>query len=710
MWQDTLISANGYKALSIRIFGAVPVSALVWYFSRNLGLRRFIYFTSAFFWLSYACFIAAIFIIYEPGPFGLTSSIGLGSFLILLFGVFTFSNLRIWASLLVGLLVLLVYTISVAFWTAADLVNFIMGDFLTAVAIVAGAATKTLFTERAQRRLFETSELLRESYNTVEQQVQERTAELQVTNTRLTAEITERKRAEDALLKNEAKQRAMIENIVDVIAIIDQDAINIYMSPNIERWFGWKPEDVIGKATGKIIHPDDLKRAQNVFDRLYEEVNSAITAECRFLCKDGSYKWIEFTAVNLLHEPDIAGVLLSFHDITERKYGEEERLRLEQQFHHAQKMESLGVLAGGIAHDFNNILTVILGHCYMAKSDYIPETEYKEVFLKIEAAGNRAADLCRQMLTYAGKTPLVQTRVNLRPLIDEVVKILQAAIKKHVSITLDLGCNVPEIKGDTGQIQQIIMNLIINAAEAIGDKNGTIRVVLSITVFEATQTGIDTFGTAILPGRYASIEVTDTGCGMDTETQVRIFEPFYTTKFTGRGLGMSAISGIIKSHEGILQLTSTPGVGTTFKIFFPVPKTSGDAETSSTTISLTEKTGGTILLVEDEETLRVMGKTMLDAMGFSAMTASNGSEALEIYRERGSEINVILLDLIMPVMGGIQAYHELRKISPAIPIIICSGYGVESVEDVIGNDPHAGFVHKPYKPDELRDVVVKMMG
>jgi len=201
MWQDTLISTSGYKAINIRLFGALPFSALAWYLSRNLGARRFISYISAFFWLSYACFTAAILIIYEPGPYGLTSSTGLGSFLLILFGVFTFSNLRFWASLLVGFLIFLVYTVSVALWTKVVFVDFIMGDFLTVVALVLviGAAAKTLFTDRARRRLFETSEQLSESYNTVEQQVRERTTELQVTNTQLTDEITDRKQAEEKL-------------------------------------------------------------------------------------------------------------------------------------------------------------------------------------------------------------------------------------------------------------------------------------------------------------------------------------------------------------------------------------------------------------------------------------------------------------------------------------------------------------------------------
>jgi CheY-like chemotaxis protein len=377
----------------------------------------------------------------------------------------------------------------------------------------------------------------------------------------------------------------------------------------------------------------------------------------------------------------------------------------------AQKLESLGVLAGGIAHDFNNILTVILGHCYMARNDYIPEQNFIATFEQIEKAGIRAAELCRQMLTYAGKSPLVQERVNLWLLVDEVVKMLQAAITKNVTIELDLKRVVPEIMGDSGQIQQIVMNLIINAAEAIGAANGTIRVALTRVLITDDDVETDTFGTLIKAGGYICLEVADTGSGMDEETQKRIFEPFFTTKFTGRGLGMSAIHGIITSHEALLQMTSNPGDGTTFKVFFPVPQTPDyNSEETSAAAVLSNKTGGTILLVDDELTLRNVGTELLESLGFTILTAQNGKEALEIYRRQSCEIDMILLDLIMPEMGGIETYYELRKMSATLPLIICSGYGVESVEDVISNDLYAGFVQKPYKPNELRNVIMTRIG
>jgi PAS domain S-box-containing protein len=402
-------------------------------------------------------------------------------------------------------------------------------------------------------------------------------------------------------------------------------------------------------------------------------------------------------------------LLATVRDITERKQAETENRRLEQQFQHAQKLESLGVLAGGIAHDFNNILLVILGHCYLASENSGPEYDYKATFHKIETAGNRAADLCRQMLAYAGKSPMVQTRIDLKQVVDEVVTMLKAAIMKTVEIEMNLQFSVPDIKGDVSQIQQVIMNLIINAAEAIGDGKGSIKVALTTDFLEADGADRDTFGTPITHGSYTCLEVTDTGCGMDEETQKRIFEPFYTTKSTGRGLGMSAIGGIIKSHGGILQLNSAPGTGTTFKVYFPVTDSSEVTGSGTKVEADFVNKGGKVLLVEDEEALRTMGVVLLETLGFSALSACDGREALEVYRGQADEINLILLDLVMPEMGGIEAYRELRATNPEVPIIFCSGYSIESVSEIIENDPNACFTHKPYKPSELRDTILRML-
>jgi PAS domain S-box-containing protein len=314
MWQDTLMSTSGYKAINIRLFGALPFSALAWYLSRNLGVRRFIYYISAFFWLSYACFTAAIFIIYEPGPYGLTSSTGLGSFLLILFGVFTFSNLRFWASLLVGLLILLVYTVSVVLWAKVVFVDFIMGDFLTAVALVIGAAAKTLFTDRARRRLFETSELLSESYTTVEQQVRERTTEL-------TDKITEHKLAEEALRESEEKYRMLVENINEIIYTLDIGGRFTYVSPVIEKISSYKTGDLIGKNFIEFIHPNDLPG-------LIESFNQTVQGELKpfeYRILDGDkFRHVRTSSQLIFKNGVFAGLTGVMTDITERKKSEEE--------------------------------------------------------------------------------------------------------------------------------------------------------------------------------------------------------------------------------------------------------------------------------------------------------------------------------------------------------------------------------------------------
>ncbi len=507
------------------------------------------------------------------------------------------------------------------------------------------------------------------------------------------------------LYESKERYRELFNGAGDGIFILSTDGKMIVVNESMARMHGYSTMEMEKMNLQDLDTPETFRSVPDRMQRLF--AGEPLTFEVEHYHKDGHIFPLEVSA-NLITSGGESYLQCFHRDITDRKKAEEERQTLEQQFYQAQKLESLGVLASGIAHDFNNILTVILGYCYMAKDELSSEQEYKTAFQLIENAGNRAADLCWQMLTYAGKSPLVQTSVNLWLLIDEVVKILQAAIRKNVTIKLDLKPDVPEIVGDTGQLQQIVMNLIINAAEAIGEANGTITLVLKNIVFEVDQTETDTFGTIILAGKYACIEVTDTGSGMDEETKTRIFEPFYTTKVSGRGLGMSAIRGIVKAHEGILHLTSTQGVGTTFKILFHVPETYDYEEVVAATPVPSKKASGTILLIDDELTLRDMGIEVLNSMGFSVLTAEHGREALEIFNKRSSEIDIIILDLIMPVMGGIEAYHELRKIAPTIPVIICSGYGVNSVEEIIQNDQHTRFVHKPYNPVELRDTILRM--
>jgi PAS domain S-box-containing protein len=536
-----------------------------------------------------------------------------------------------------------------------------------------------------------------------ERRLNESHNELIATEEMLRIQIAEYEKSKQLLQESNERFQALHQASFGGICIHDNGVI-LDCNQGLAEMTGYSIDELVGMDGDRLVAEEYrelvLKNIRNDFDQPYE---------IEGMRKDGNRYHLRVRGKTVPYRGHTVRVS-EFRDISERKQSEEERSRLERQFHHAQKMESLGVLAGGIAHDFNNILTVILGQCYIAREFAEPGQPNDPHIVSIEAAAHRAADLCRKMLTYAGKSILEQSHINMWMLVDEIVTMLQAAIKKNVTIELDLNRNVPVIIGDDAQIQQIVMNLIVNAADAIGDENGTIKISLTRTTFMDRMQENDFFGTAIPSGDYCRLTVSDSGCGMDKETQRRIFEPFFTTKFAGRGLGMSAILGIIKAHNGALQLTSSPGVGTVFKILFPLPVTPGYKDSSPLLESpLPNVLTGTVLLVDDENELLDVGSTMLKMLGLFAVTAANGREALELYRQMPDEIALVMLDINMPVMGGIEAYHELRSISPDVPVLFCSGYSAEDIEDVIENDDKAGFMAKPYKPSQLRSTLTKMM-
>ena len=390
-------------------------------------------------------------------------------------------------------------------------------------------------------------------------------------------------------------------------------------------------------------------------------------------------------------------------EIAGRKQAEADNLLLQQQFQQAQKLDSLGVLAGGIAHDFNNILMIIMRYCGLTKLDY--DTAEKHI-PQIEKAVERAAELCRLMLAYAGKATLSETHVVMWALVEQVVHMLRATIRQNVEVKTHFSQKIPSIRGDAGQLKQVVMNLILNAAEAIGEAQGVVLVSLAKAVIKPEQPVVDYFGKTIPPGGYLLLEVTDSGCGMDDESMRRIFEPFYTTKFTGRGLGMSAVLGIIKAHKGSLQLVSQPGRGTTFKVYIPAQISAvTEEQTVQPPVDTTWHGSGTILLAEDEAQLALTVRAMLEELGFNVIVASNGREALELYQKNAADITLVVADIGMPIMNGYEMFRELKKLDPKLPIIISSGFGDDEVTTALSRDAIAGLVSKPYKFDLLRRVL-----
>ena len=401
-------------------------------------------------------------------------------------------------------------------------------------------------------------------------------------------------------------------------------------------------------------------------------------------------------------------LLLTITDISERKRAEERRLQLERQMQQTQKLESLGVLAGGIAHDFNNLLTIILGNTSLALDDLPPLSPAGESLLTIEKTSLRAAELCRQILAYSGKGRFVIDDIRLGNLVGDMFSLLQSSISKKATLNLNLKEPLPPLHGDPGQIRQVIMNLVTNASEAVGDRGGVITISTGLMQCSREYLCEPYLYENLAEGLYVWFEVSDTGTGMDQETQRRIFEPFFTTKFTGRGLGLSAVLGIVRGHKGALKVYSKPGKGTTVKVLFPAlaeGKFSAEQGGAPKAGTWSWKGAGTILVVDDEESVRTLGTRMLERIGFKVLVAADGQEALDIYRKRRDEIALILLDLTMPGMSGLETFQAIRRMQPDLPIIVTSGHDADDVAHQFPPGTIAQYFQKPYSMSELRGVV-----
>jgi PAS domain S-box-containing protein len=389
----------------------------------------------------------------------------------------------------------------------------------------------------------------------------------------------------------------------------------------------------------------------------------------------------------------------------------------EAQSRHVQKLESIGVLAGGIAHDFNNLLHVVLGNADIALSRLPARSAAREPLEEVVRATIRAADLTRQMLAYSGKGAFVVRHLDLSSEVRELATLLRTALSKQASLVWDLGSDLPAVKADATQVRQIVMNLITNASDALRDTAGAIT--LRTGTVQAEELSDTRFGFPV-PGeepgveaskRYVFLEVSDTGSGMTPDTLHRIFDPFFSTKFAGRGLGLAAVLGIVRSHQGLIRIRTEPGQGTSFRILFPaVPGTVGESE-ESTAARSDWRGHGTVLVVEDEEGVREVAERMLQDFGFDTLAAVDGRDAVEIMEHAGDRVTAVLLDLSMPRMGGQEAFRRLRKRQPDLPVILMSGYTAEAVADQLG-DPRTGtttFLQKPFLAEDLVGALRRVM-
>ena len=388
-------------------------------------------------------------------------------------------------------------------------------------------------------------------------------------------------------------------------------------------------------------------------------------------------------------------------DITKRKRAEEEHQELEIQVRHVQKLESLGLLAGGIAHDFNNLLVSILGNADLALRKIPGDSVAKGNLLEIEKASSRAAELCRQLLAYSGKGKFVIEILDLSHVVEEMAKMLEVSITKKCVLQYSSSVDLPAIEADATQVRQVVMNLITNASDAIGDRSGIVAITTACKNCDEAFLTSCYLGEHLPPGRYVSVAVADTGCGMDAKTMDRIFDPFFTTKFTGRGLGLAAVSGIMRGHKGAIRVESEPGKGTTFEVLFPAVD-GKPSDTRREPARSSEWTGvGTILIVDDEETVRMVGQQMLEQAGFTVITAEDGSVGVETFVAHHGEICCVILDLTMPNMDGEETFRELRRIKPDVRVLMSSGYSEQEISSRFAGQRLMGFIHKPYRSSEL---------
>jgi PAS domain S-box-containing protein len=528
-------------------------------------------------------------------------------------------------------------------------------------------------------------------------------------------DITERKRAEAALRESEERLRLALSAAKQGLYDLNVQTGDAVVTPEYARMLGYAPEEFIETNAKWIerLYPDDRVPVADTYRAYVSGALPEYRVEFRQRTETGDWKWI--LSIGKIVEYDASGnplrMLGTHTDITDRKRAEEERLDLERRLLHAQKLESLGILAGGIAHDFNNLLMAVLGNLDLALRKVSPVSPARANLEQSAQAARRATDLTRQMLAYSGKGRFIVKAMDLSELVDENTHLFRASVARTATLDVRLDRSLPPIEADAGQVQQVIMNLITNASEAIGDMSGTITVATGVQECDAQCLKRSRIEDVPSAGRFVYLEVSDTGCGMNDQTQQRLFDPFFTTKAPGRGLGMSAILGIVRGHGGAIFVESAAGKGTTIRILFPAVAGTRAEHDVATGARAREAAApamsGTVLVVDDEEIVRMVCKEMVESLGLQVLTAVDGRDAVDLFTKHADSISHVILDLSMPNMDGMAAFTELVRIKPGIKVILSSGFDEkDSLQRLPGPGP-AGFIQKPYSLKNLRDALEK---
>ncbi|MCC6231974.1 MAG: PAS domain-containing protein [Verrucomicrobiales bacterium] len=522
---------------------------------------------------------------------------------------------------------------------------------------------------------------------------------------RVGAEL-ERNRVLGAAQAAEARFRSAIEHSFEGLSLTEVTGRCTYVSPAITRITGYSRDEILGRQFADLIHPEDRPAFDKYHTQLLQTPDAYFESEFRIHHRDGSFRWVQTSVTNRLGDPDLGAIVSNIRDVTAQKQAAADQARLESQLRQAQKMEAIGTLAGGIAHDFNNILGAIIGHTQLARMDVETLPAARENLDDALVAAKRARDLIKQILAFSRRGEPERRVIQLKPLFEESLRLLRAALPATAELVTQVHDPVPDVLADPTLVQQVILNLATNAAQAIGDQPGQIRVVLEGVHLIAPFTP----GTPDLPpGRYARLTVIDNGPGMDAATLERVFEPFFTTKPAGQGtgLGLAVVHGIIENHHGAVRAQSNPGQGSTFEIYLPAAETNAlpSSPPNPSAESPTEPRRGRILVVDDEPSLLRITERILGLEGYQVSAFTNPIEARLAFLRAPGDFDLLITDYLMPGQNGVDLARQLTDARPEFPMIICTGHSFGLTRERAAELGFRDLLHKPVEFESLRRAV-----
>lgn len=495
------------------------------------------------------------------------------------------------------------------------------------------------------------------------------------------------------LIEGEELFRLITENAADMIAVVDTQGERVYNSPSYEKILGYTPDELNGTTAADQIHPEDRDRVMKAASEA-RRTGTGTTLEYRMRHKDGTWRTLESRASTIVKNGTVEKLVIVNRDVTQRK-------SLEEQFRQAQKMEAIGRLSGGVAHDFNNLLGVIIGYGEIVQEGTPAESPLRGCVDEMLKAGHRAAGLTRQLLAFSRQQVLDPRILDLNAVVRDMEKMLKRLIGEDIQLVTSLSPELVRIKADQGQIEQVVLNLAVNARDAMPEGG---ELTLHTSNFHMDEEFVSRYPYPVLAGDYVRFTVNDNGVGMDAATRARVFEPFFTTKEKGKGtgLGLSMVYGVVKQSGGYIDVTSEPGVGTYFNIYLPRAENAADSQKPFSELCVAALKGNeTVLLVEDETSLRTLSRHLLELCGYQVLEAENGSAALKISEDNSRNIDLLLTDVVMPGMSGRVLADQITTQRPEIRIVYMSGYTGQTVGQHGVLAEGSFFLPKPFTRESL---------